>query len=79
LAFLLLGWSDGLSYFLQHQIHVSGAGDFQLQKIEILKDPNPLKLRKESDAMDSDDVIDVEVLAFTFKSRINNEIDRDLA
>jgi hypothetical protein len=26
-----------------------------------------LKLRKESDAMDSDDVIDVEVLAFTFK------------
>ena len=38
-----------------------------------------MKLRKESDAMDSDDVIDVEVLAFTFKERINNEIDQHLA
>lgn len=43
------------------QVHVSGAGDYQLTKIEILKDPFPLNPRKEQDLMDADEVHDVEV------------------
>lgn len=42
---------------------MSGAGDFQLCKIEILKDPFPLNARKQQDMMDSDDVNNLEVLA----------------
>ncbi|KAJ6411913.1 hypothetical protein OIU84_005054 [Salix udensis] len=53
---LLTGYLHAHSLSVNQLVHVSGAGDFQLQKIEILKDPNLLKLRKESDAMDSDDV-----------------------
>lgn len=45
------------------QVHVSGAGDFQLSKIEVLKDPFPLNPRKRQDVMDSDDV-HTEVVAF---------------
>lgn len=56
-----------LSYFLLYQVHVSGVGDFQLSKMEILKDPFPLNARKEQDFMDSDEVCDVEVLAVSFK------------
>ncbi|KQK18356.1 hypothetical protein BRADI_1g41930v3 [Brachypodium distachyon] len=36
-------------------VHVSGAGDFQLGEIDILKDPFPVSERKKIDAMDSDD------------------------
>ncbi|KAK1554250.1 hypothetical protein Q3G72_009729 [Acer saccharum] len=43
-------------------VHVSGAGDFQLCKIEILKDPFPMNARKEKDAIESDETHDVEVL-----------------
>ncbi|GAU30187.1 hypothetical protein TSUD_311380 [Trifolium subterraneum] len=43
-------------------VHVSGAGDFQLCKIEILKDPFPLNSRKNQDLMDSDEMHDVEVI-----------------
>ena len=34
---------------------MSGAGDFQLGQIDILKDPCPVSERKNSDVMDSDD------------------------
>ncbi|GAB2270495.1 hypothetical protein Dimus_005389, partial [Dionaea muscipula] len=33
----------------------SGAGDFQLSKIEMLKDPFPINPRKGQDLMDADD------------------------
>lgn len=59
LAFM--DWSDGYGLFSLNQVHVSGAGDFQLSKIEILKDPFPLKSRKEQDAMESDEIHDDEV------------------
>ncbi|KAM0915889.1 hypothetical protein ACQ4PT_010544 [Festuca glaucescens] len=36
-------------------VHVSGAGDFQLGQIDVLKDPFPISERKNSDVMDSDD------------------------
>ena len=34
---------------------MSGAGDFQLEQIDVLKDPFPVSERKNSDVMDSDD------------------------
>lgn len=52
--------------FSSNQVHISGAGDFQLGKIEILKDPFPLNARKESDAMESDEIHDLEVLAVSY-------------
>lgn len=41
--------------FLLDQVHVSGAGDFQLCKVELLKDPCPLNARKDGDLMDADE------------------------
>lgn len=38
------------------QVHVAGAGDFQLSKIELLKDPCPLNARKGEEFMESDDM-----------------------
>ncbi|XP_065881608.1 uncharacterized protein [Euphorbia lathyris] len=58
---LLTGYLHGRNLSVNQLVHVSGAGDYQLQKIEILKDPFPLNARKEPDAMESDEVIDVEV------------------
>lgn len=58
-----MNWKD-VSFPL-NQVHVSGAGDYQLSEIEVLRDPFPLNARKEKDMMDSDDVSDVEVLVFS--------------
>lgn len=49
-----------LSYFshcfCHCQIHVSGAGDFQLSKIDVLNDPFPVNTqRRNSDMMESED------------------------
>lgn len=49
---------------------MSGAGDFQLSKIEILKDPFPLNARKNEDLMDSDEMHDTEVWISTFMSQL---------
>ncbi|XP_002510662.2 pre-rRNA-processing protein TSR1 homolog isoform X2 [Ricinus communis] len=59
---LLTGYLHGRSLSVNQLVHVSGAGDFQLQNIEILKDPSPLNPRKELDLMESDDVRDAEVV-----------------
>ncbi|OAY22597.2 hypothetical protein MANES_18G005500v8 [Manihot esculenta] len=59
---LLTGYLHGRSLSVNQLVHVSGAGDFQLHKIEILRDPFPLNPRKEVDAMDSDDLLVVEVV-----------------
>jgi pre-rRNA-processing protein TSR1 len=46
--------------FSIQKVHVSGAGDFQLGQIDVLKDPCPLRERKSSDVMETeDDVIQV--------------------
>lgn len=47
-----------------YQVHVSGAGDFQLSKIDILKDPFPTNGKKDHNAMDSDDKIGLQVWAY---------------
>ncbi|XP_021732221.1 pre-rRNA-processing protein TSR1 homolog [Chenopodium quinoa] len=44
-------------------VHVSGAGDYQLSKIDILRDPYALNPRKEHDTMDADDVPDLQVIS----------------
>ncbi|XP_022772570.1 pre-rRNA-processing protein TSR1 homolog isoform X2 [Durio zibethinus] len=59
---LLTGYTRARCLSVNQLVHVSGAGDFQLSKIEIIKDPTPLNTRKEHDAMDSDDIQVVEVL-----------------
>jgi pre-rRNA-processing protein TSR1 len=56
-----------VSYFPSNQVHISGAGDYQLSKIEILKDPFPLNPRREQDLMDSDEGHDGEVLTIHFR------------
>ncbi|KAA8537420.1 hypothetical protein F0562_026893 [Nyssa sinensis] len=60
---LFTGYLRGRSLSVNQLVHVSGAGDFQLYKIEILKDPCPLNVRKEGDFMDSDQVHDVQVIS----------------
>lgn len=59
---LLTGYLRGHSLSVNQLVHVSGAGDYQLSEIEILKDPVPLNARKEKNMMDSDDVSDVQVV-----------------
>ncbi|CAI9117068.1 OLC1v1018393C2 [Oldenlandia corymbosa var. corymbosa] len=54
---LLTGYLRARSLSVNQLVHVSGAGDFQLSKIELLKDPCPLSVRKGDDFMDSDDNI----------------------
>lgn len=56
------------------QVHVSGAGDFQLSKIEVLKDPFPLNSRKKQDLMDSDEMHDAEVLTLNICYGINRDL-----
>ncbi|OIV97573.1 hypothetical protein TanjilG_12330 [Lupinus angustifolius] len=59
---LLTGYLRARSLSVNQLVHVSGAGDFQLSKIEILKDPFPLNLKKNDDLMDSDEVHDSEAI-----------------
>lgn len=46
---------------LLDQVHITGAGDFQLSKIELLKDPCSLNVRKGGDLMESDDMNEAQV------------------
>ncbi|GLT99983.1 hypothetical protein SLE2022_173840 [Rubroshorea leprosula] len=59
---LLTGYMRAHSLSVNQLVHVSVVGDFQLSKIEILKDPFPLNARKEQDAMDSDELKDARVI-----------------
>nr|XP_027091606.1 pre-rRNA-processing protein TSR1 homolog isoform X1 [Coffea arabica] len=52
---LLTGYLRARSLSINQLVHVSGAGDFQLSKIELLKDPCPLSVKKGGDSMHSDD------------------------
>ncbi|KAK2995094.1 hypothetical protein RJ640_020734 [Escallonia rubra] len=58
----LTGYLRARSLSVNQLVHVSGAGDFQLCKIELLQDPCPLNVRKEGDFMDSD-VHDLQVIS----------------
>ncbi|CAK9158536.1 unnamed protein product [Ilex paraguariensis] len=58
---VLTGYLCARNLAVDQLVHVSGAGDFQMCKIELLKDPCPLNARK-GDFMDSDEVHDVQVI-----------------
>ncbi|KAL9260891.1 Pre-rRNA-processing protein TSR1-like protein [Drosera capensis] len=59
---LLTGYLRGRSLSVNQLVHVSGAGDFQFSKIELLKDPFPLNPRKGQYLMDADDMCTRQVI-----------------
>ncbi|KAL8172137.1 hypothetical protein V2J09_023941 [Rumex salicifolius] len=59
---LLSGYVRARNLSVNQLVHISGAGDFQLSKIEILKDPFPINQRKGHNMMDADDANGVQVV-----------------
>ncbi|CAH2036277.1 unnamed protein product [Thlaspi arvense] len=59
---LLSGHLRARKLSVNQLVHVSGVGDFQLSKVEVLKDPFPLNERKKQNSMEVDDLHDEEVL-----------------
>ncbi|KAJ1397557.1 Ribosome biogenesis protein BMS1/TSR1, C-terminal [Sesbania bispinosa] len=70
---ILTGYLRAHSLSVNQLVHVSGAGDFQLCKIEVLKDPFPLNPRKNQDLMDSDEMHDDEVIGSLVPDPQNQE------
>ncbi|WOG99858.1 hypothetical protein DCAR_0519214 [Daucus carota subsp. sativus] len=60
---LLTGYLRARSLSVNQLVHISGAGDYQLCKVDFLQDPCPLNLRKEADIMDSDELHSVQVIS----------------
>ncbi|CAN4123081.1 unnamed protein product [Withania somnifera] len=60
---LLSGYIHARSLSVNQLVHVTGAGDFQLSKIKLLKDPCPLNVRKGGDLMESDDMSEAQVIS----------------
>ncbi|KAL6544144.1 hypothetical protein OROGR_010641 [Orobanche gracilis] len=50
---VLTGYIRAKSLSVNQLVHIAGAGDFPLSKIELLRDPCPLNLSKGADLMDS--------------------------
>ncbi|KAL4579054.1 hypothetical protein LXL04_015189 [Taraxacum kok-saghyz] len=59
---LITGYVRARNLSVNQLVHVSGAGDFQLGKIELLKDPCSLNVKKEGDFMDADETNDSQVI-----------------
>uniref|UniRef100_A0A7N0V6G7 Bms1-type G domain-containing protein n=1 Tax=Kalanchoe fedtschenkoi TaxID=63787 RepID=A0A7N0V6G7_KALFE len=59
---LLTGYLHVHGLSVNQLVHISGAGDFQLSKIELLKDPCPLIVKKTQDIMDADSTHGLEVI-----------------
>ncbi|XP_073141798.1 uncharacterized protein [Henckelia pumila] len=59
---VLTGYLRARGLSINQLVHVTGAGDFQLHKIELLKDPCTLNVQKGGDLMDSEGVNDVQVV-----------------
>ncbi|KAK1392977.1 Bms1-type G domain-containing protein [Heracleum sosnowskyi] len=60
---LLTGYLRARNLSVNQLVHVSGAGDYQLCKADLLQDPCPLNIRKEADVMDSDESQSVQVIS----------------
>ncbi|MCL7034744.1 hypothetical protein MKW94_019862 [Papaver nudicaule] len=58
----LSGYLRARSLSVNQLVHVSGVGDFQLCKVDVLKDPFPLIEKKGHNMMDSDELPNVKVL-----------------
>ncbi|KAK3129271.1 hypothetical protein QOZ80_6BG0475740 [Eleusine coracana subsp. coracana] len=52
---LVSGYLRAHNLSVNQLVHVSGAGDFQLGQIDVLKDPCPVSERKSSDVMETED------------------------
>ncbi|XP_062179880.1 uncharacterized protein LOC133884470 [Phragmites australis] len=52
---LVSGYLRAHNLSVNQLVHVSGAGDFQLGQIDVLKDPCPVSKRKSSDVMETED------------------------
>ncbi|KAF5803959.1 putative ribosome biogenesis protein Bms1/Tsr1 [Helianthus annuus] len=59
---LITGYLRARNLSVNQLVHVSGAGDFQLGKIQLLKDPCSLSVKKDGDFMDADEVQDSQVI-----------------
>ncbi|KAM0012992.1 putative ribosome biogenesis protein Bms1/Tsr1 [Helianthus debilis subsp. tardiflorus] len=59
---LITGYLRARNLSVNQLVHVSGAGDFQLGKIQLLKDPCSLSVKKDGDFMDADEVQDSPVI-----------------
>jgi pre-rRNA-processing protein TSR1 len=70
---ILTGYIRARSLSVNQLVHVSGAGDFQLSKIEILEDPCPLNVRKQEDLMESDEFHNVKVISILTPDPLKQE------
>ncbi|XP_019086954.1 PREDICTED: pre-rRNA-processing protein TSR1 homolog [Camelina sativa] len=70
---LLSGYLRARKLSVNQLVHVSGVGDFQFSKIEILKDPFPLNERKNQNTMELDVSHDEEVLKSLVPDPIKQE------
>ncbi|XP_038974747.1 pre-rRNA-processing protein TSR1 homolog [Phoenix dactylifera] len=70
---LLSGYVRAHSLSANQVIHVAGAGDFQLSKIDVLKDPYPLNERKGCNSMDSEDGHGIQVINTLLPDPLNQE------
>ncbi|OVA19550.1 Ribosome biogenesis protein BMS1/TSR1 [Macleaya cordata] len=58
----LSGYLRARSLSVNQLVHVSGVGDFQLCKIDVLKDPCPLNAKKGEDLMDADELRNMQLI-----------------
>ncbi|ESQ30497.1 hypothetical protein EUTSA_v10011257mg [Eutrema salsugineum] len=70
---LLSGYLRARKLSVNQLVHVSGVGDFQFSKVELLKDPFPLNERKKQNSMELDDLHDEEVLKSVLPDPIKQE------
>ncbi|XP_043708636.1 pre-rRNA-processing protein TSR1 homolog isoform X1 [Telopea speciosissima] len=59
---VLSGYLRARSLSVNQLVHLSGIGDFQLCKIDLLKDPFPLNAKKGPELMDSDELHDLQAI-----------------
>ncbi|XP_042478558.1 pre-rRNA-processing protein TSR1 homolog isoform X2 [Macadamia integrifolia] len=59
---ILSGYLRARSLSINQLVHLSGTGDFQLCKIDLLKDPFPLNAKKGPELMDSDELHDLQAI-----------------
>ncbi|KAI3966442.1 hypothetical protein MKW92_032560 [Papaver armeniacum] len=59
---LLSGYLRAHGLSVNQLVHVSGSGDFQISKIDVLQDPNPLKAGREQEMMDSDELHGTQII-----------------
>ncbi|CAJ2676187.1 unnamed protein product [Trifolium pratense] len=71
---LLTGYVRARNLSLNQQVHVSGAGDFRLCKIEVLEDPFLSHSGKNQDLMDSAETHDLEVIHSLVPDPQNQEV-----